>query len=80
MQRPKYEGLYKREKDIVLRPESFGGIAFNPENGTTLELDETAFRLVELADGRTTLSEVTSRIEGEFDTVIPQSDVQELVE
>jgi radical SAM protein with 4Fe4S-binding SPASM domain len=63
-----------------LRPESFGGIAFNPENGTTLELDETAFRLLELADGRTTLSEVTSHIEGEFDTVIPSNDVQELVE
>jgi radical SAM protein with 4Fe4S-binding SPASM domain len=45
-----------------------------------LELDETAFRLLELADGRTTLSEVTSRIKAEFDTVILQSDVQELVE
>jgi radical SAM protein with 4Fe4S-binding SPASM domain len=80
VQRPKYEGLYKCEKDIVLRPESFGGIAFNPENGTTLELDETAFRLLELADGQTTLSEVASRIGREFDTVILQSDVQELVE
>jgi radical SAM protein with 4Fe4S-binding SPASM domain len=80
VQGPKYEGLYKRKRDAVLRPESFGGIAFNPENGTTLELDETAFRLLELADGRTTLSEVTSRIEREFDTVILQSDVQELVE
>jgi radical SAM protein with 4Fe4S-binding SPASM domain len=80
MQRAKYERLYKRKRDTVLRPESFGGIAFNPENGTTLELDETAFRLLELADGRTTLSEVTSRIGREFDTVILQSDVQELVE
>jgi sulfatase maturation enzyme AslB (radical SAM superfamily) len=80
MQRAKYEGLYKRKRDTVLRLESFGGIAFNPESGTTLELDETAFRLLELADGRMTLSEVTSRIEAEFDTVIPQSDVQELVE
>jgi len=80
VQGPKYERLYKRKRDTVLRPESFGGIAFNPENGTTLELDETAFRLLELADGRTTLSEVTSHIEREFDTVIPQSDVQELVE
>ena len=79
MQRPKYERPYKRKRDIVLRPESFGGIAFNPENGTTLELDETAFRLLELADGRTTLSEVSSHIEGEFDTVIPSNDVQELV-
>ena len=80
MQRPKYDRLYKRKRDTVLRPESFGGIAFNPENGTTLELDETAFRLLELADGRTTLSEVTSRIEAEFDTVIPPNDVQELVQ
>lgn len=80
MQRPKYERLYKRKKDIVLRPESFGGIAFHPGDGTTLELDETAFRLLELADGRTTLSEVISRIEAEFDTVIASNDVHELVE
>jgi radical SAM protein with 4Fe4S-binding SPASM domain len=80
VQGPKYERLYKRKRDTVLRPESFGGIAFNPENGTTLELDQTAFRLLELADGRTTLSEVASRIGREFDTVILQSDVQELVE
>jgi len=80
VQRLKYERRYKRKKDTVLRPESFGGIAFNPENGTTLELDETAFRLLGLADGRMTLSEVTSRIEGEFDTVIPSNDVQEIVE
>lgn len=80
MQRPKYEGLCKCERDIILRPERFGGIAFNPESGTTLELDETAFRLLELADGRTTLSEVTSRIEGEFDTVIHPNDVQGVVE
>jgi radical SAM protein with 4Fe4S-binding SPASM domain len=80
VQRLKCEGLYKRKRDTVLRPESFGGIAFNPENGTTLELDETAFRLLESADGRTTLSEVTSRIEAEFETVIPSNDVHELVE
>jgi radical SAM protein with 4Fe4S-binding SPASM domain len=80
VQRPKYERLHKRKRGTVLRPESFGGIAFNPENGTTLELDETAFRLLELADSRTTLPEVTSRIEGEFNTVIPSNDVQELVE
>jgi radical SAM protein with 4Fe4S-binding SPASM domain len=80
VQRPKHEGLYKRKGGIVLRPESFGGIAFNPENGTTLELDETAFRLLELAHGRTTLSEVISRIEREFDTVILSNDVQKVVE
>jgi radical SAM protein with 4Fe4S-binding SPASM domain len=80
VQRPKYEGLCKRKRDVVLRPESFGGIAFNPENGATLELDETAFRLLELADGRTTLSETISRIEKEFDTVISSNDVQEVAE
>ncbi len=35
--------VYRREKD--------GGLVFNPQNGTTIEVDRQAFRLIELFDG-----------------------------
>jgi radical SAM protein with 4Fe4S-binding SPASM domain len=58
-------GAIRLAAGIRLRRERFGGLAFDPRTGTTVELDRGAFCLLELAAGGTGVLEAWKVIEAE---------------
>ncbi len=70
--------LYQRVPTVVLRPEAFGGMAFRGRSGTTLELDEEAYRLLVLLNQPLTVDEAARSL-GVSDCVALESLVQEFL-
>ncbi|MHA1130297.1 MAG: radical SAM/SPASM domain-containing protein [Candidatus Helarchaeota archaeon] len=61
---------YARHPAVAIRREHFGGIAFNKWNSKLLEVDKEACRLLELADGKTSLRQLAKKIEIDLATEI----------
>lgn len=51
---------------VIIRRESFGGLAFNRKTHITLELDRSAFRILELLSALDDMSEIFKRLQDEF--------------
>lgn len=71
---------YARHPDIVIRRESFGGIAFNKANGTLIELDRQALMFLENLDGKTSLRDLAKQIGEKQDTEIDISKLYDVAE
>ncbi|MDD5694068.1 MAG: radical SAM protein [Bacteroidales bacterium] len=52
---------------ITLRRETYGGFLYNPFLYAEVFLDDKAFRVMELCNGSSTVTEITSRLSSEFD-------------
>ena len=71
--------MFVRDPQVIIREESFGGMAFNPKTGTTIELDHEAQYLLNILGHPIEIDNLSSIISNEFHRDVSNTELSKVI-